>query len=167
MKRKCDHCDRPATHHAVEVIKGQKIEKHMCDQHAEEAGLIVKSLQQSPAISEVLTNFVKLQSGVAPAHESVCEHCGMTFTQFREHSLLGCPDCYESFGKTLGLLMERAHEGGSQHMGKVPARAGASQQRQVRLRQMRKRLAESVETEDFELAAKLRDEIRQFEDQLP
>lgn len=163
LKRKCDQCDSLATHHSVEIVKGQKIEKHLCDKHAGEAGLTIKAV--STPINELLTNFVKLHSGVAPSSESTCPHCGITFTQFREHSLLGCPDCYESFETTLLPLLERAHEGGTQHMGKVPARAGAGQQRQVQLRQMRKQLAGAVETENYELAARLRDEIQRFEDQ--
>lgn len=43
MKYKCDKCDRPATYHAVEIVKGKKIEKHLCDQHAAEDGLGIKS----------------------------------------------------------------------------------------------------------------------------
>ena len=165
MKRKCDHCENPATHHSVEIIKGQKIEKHLCEQHAAEAGLTIKAVHTP--INELLTNFVKMHSSLSSSgFEATCEHCGLLFSKFRESSLLGCPECYEAFEPSLGPLLERAHEGATQHMGKVPRRAGAGQDRQQLLRRMRKRLAEAVESEDFELAAKLRDEIQQFEDQL-
>ena len=39
MKRKCDNCGKPATHHSVEIIKGEKIEKHLCDSCAADEGL--------------------------------------------------------------------------------------------------------------------------------
>ncbi len=147
----------------MEIVKGQKIEKHLCDKHAAEEGLAIKAVHTP--INELLTNFVKLH-GQSPSVLGVsCEHCGMTFAQFREHSLLGCPACYEAFEKPLIPLLERAHEGGTHHLGKVPARAGASQLRQLQIRRMRKRLDEAVESEDFELAARLRDEIRNFEGQ--
>ena len=61
MKYKCDKCDRPATHHAVEIIKGQKIEKHLCDEHAAEDGMGLKSVHAP--INQLLTNFVKATSG--------------------------------------------------------------------------------------------------------
>ncbi len=163
MKRKCDKCDNPATHHSVEIIKGQKIEKHLCDKCANEAGMFVKAAHTP--INELLTNFVKLHGGGAVSGvNQACSECGLTFMQFRETSLLGCPSCYDAFEESLAPLLERAHEGGSQHMGKVPQRAGEQQQLQQRLRQMRKQLKEAVDMENFELAAQLRDDIQRAEE---
>ncbi len=162
LKRKCDQCNSPATHHSVEIIKGQKIEKHLCDAHAAEAGLAIKAVHTP--INELLTNFVKVRSGGA-AQETVCEHCGLRFSEFRESSLLGCQSCYTAFEEQLGPLLERAHEGGTHHLGKVPRRAGAGQERQQHLLRMRKRLAEAVDCEDYELAVRLRDDIRGIEEQ--
>jgi protein arginine kinase activator len=165
LKRKCDKCDRPATHHSVEIIKGQKIEKHLCDAHAQQEGLAIKAVHTP--INELLTNFVKMHSGMpAQQQEQTCENCGLTFSEFREHSLLGCPQCYGSFEELLAPLLERTHEGATHHIGKVPRRAGVGEQRQVQLLRLRKRLAEAVAGEDYESAAKLRDEIRKFEEQV-
>ena len=161
MKRKCDNCNRVATHHSVEILKGQKIEKHLCDLHATEEGLAVPM-----PINELLTNFVKLHSGgagTASLGKLACESCGLTFGDFREHTLLGCPDCYTAFEDQLGPLLERAHEGGSQHVGKIPHRAGSGQARQEQLMQLRGRLDEAVVREDYELAARLRDDIGRLE----
>ncbi len=167
MKRKCDKCARPATHHAVDIIKGQKIEKHLCDAHAAEDGLAIKAVHAP--IGELLTNFVKMHGGSVAAGaeargaELVCEDCGLSFAAFRDSSLLGCPGCYKAFEGPLGPLLERAHEGATHHVGKVPRRAGAGEARQVQLQRMRKRLDIAVEAEDYELAARLRDDIRKME----
>lgn len=164
MKRDCDKCSRPATHHSVEIQKGQKIEKHLCDVHAAEENIGVKGVHTP--INELLTNFVKLHSGAAvqATTELRCGDCGTTFAQFRENSLLGCPACYKAFEAPLSPLLERAHDGGSHHVGKVPRRAGAGEQRQALLGRMRKRLDEAVAAEDYELAARLRDDIRRYEE---
>jgi protein arginine kinase activator len=155
---KCDKCDKPATNKSVVIIKGQKIPKNLCDEHqAQEEGIAHKP------INELVTNMVKQQSG-ATATDLTCAECGMTFTQFREHSLLGCPACYATFEAPLMPLLERAHEGGTHHVGKVPRRAGASEQKQVQLLRLRKTLSVAVANEDFETAAKLRDQIRKFEE---
>lgn len=163
MKRKCDKCNRPATHHSVEIIKGKKIEKHLCDVHAAEEGLLVKSVHTP--INELLTNFVKLHSGSGTQEGLVCEECGLNFSEFREKSLMGCPQCYSAFETALSPLLERAHEGATHHVGKIPTRAGAGEQRQINLTRLRKRLSDAVLAEDYELAAELRDQIRQYEEQ--
>lgn len=165
MKRKCDKCNRPATNHSVEILKGQKIEKHLCELHAAEEGLTTKGTHEP--ISQLLTNFVKLHSGTAvvpAATEARCEECGLTFAQFREQSLLGCASCYKAFEGPLSPLLERAHEGGTHHVGKVPRRAGTGEQRQLLLGRLRRRLDEAVAAEDYELAARLRDDIRRQEE---
>ncbi len=168
MKRKCDKCSRPATHHSVEIVKGEKIEKHLCDAHAAEEGLSLQAVHTP--INELLTNFVKLHAGVESdddtktAGDLVCDQCGITFSDFRESSLLGCPHCYTTFEAPLGPLLERAHEGGTHHIGKVPRRAGVAEQRQAQLSRLRRRLDDAVEAEDYELAAQLRDELTTMED---
>ncbi|MEE9404695.1 MAG: UvrB/UvrC motif-containing protein [Algisphaera sp.] len=161
LKHQCDECERPATHHAVEIEDGVKTETHLCDLHASEQGLSIKNTHLP--ITELLNNFVQKHSGgdqkIRGAEDLTCEECGMTFTEFRENSLLGCPDCYVAFEGPLSPLLERAHEGGTHHAGKVPRRAGVGEQRQVALRQLRRRLDVAVQSEDYEQAAQLRDEI--------
>jgi len=185
MKRKCDKCSRPATYHCVEVTGGKKVEKHLCDLHATEEGMSIKPA--NAPISELLTNFEKhvynSESQASPsaaaaggksgpkmgtrlAQDMACANCGVSFTKFREKSLLGCPECYRAFERPLSPLLERAHEGGSHHVGKVPRRAGVGEQRQLLITRMRQRLDEAVAGEDYELAAKLRDEIHRFESDL-
>ena len=161
MKRKCDICGRPATYHSVDIVKGEKIETHLCDAHANEAG--GSAPQGHAPINELLNNFVKLHAG-SPAEkpsaaELACTGCGLKFSDFRESSLLGCPTCYTSFEEPLSPLLERAHQGGTHHVGKVPQRSGDVELRQARLTRLRSRLDEAVASEDFELAARLRDEL--------
>lgn len=174
MKHKCDKCEQKATLHQVEIVKGQKIEMHLCDQCAQKAGLAVPKDTFTP-MNELLTNFVKVHSGAAAAgsggaiaavkqKDTTCDNCGLTFSQFREQSLLGCPNCYKAFEATLGPLLERAQEGGTHHLGKVPSRSGSREERQEQLLRMRRRLADAVSAEDYELAARLRDDISRFEE---
>lgn len=151
----------------MEVVKGEKIEKHLCDVHAAEEGLAIKHLHAP--VGELLSNFVKMHGGAVTeragrAADLVCGECGMKFSEFRESSLLGCPGCYKAFEGPLSPLIERAHEGATHHVGKVPSRAGASEATQVQLQRMRKRLDLAVQSEDYELAARLRDDIGRLED---
>ena len=161
---KCDNCNKTATVHLTEIKSGKKIEKHLCEQCAAQSeGLPVKSHMP---INELLTNFVMAHSGVQKEAGTTCEHCGMTWAEFRQNGLLGCPNDYSLFEKDLTPLLKRAHEEHTHHVGKVPARRGGTgvpMKKQVDLTKLRKELAKAVEAEDYERAAKLRDQIRQAE----
>ena len=151
-------------HHDLSVTgDGKKVEKHLCSEHAMEDPEMTYYQPEAPPIHELLSTFVKMHSSGQVRDELACAHCGLTFAEFRERSLLGCPQCYASLESVLGPLLERAHEGGVRHLGKVPRRGGADDHRQIQLSRLRKRLDEAVTAEDYELAADLRDEIGQFE----
>jgi protein arginine kinase activator len=101
-------------------------------------------------------------SAEAPA-DVRCSFCGLSFQDFRDTGRLGCPHCYTSFEPHLRGLLRRIH-GGTQHMGKVylPPDPTASEM-EKRLEALRRKLQRAVESEDFERAARLRDEIRTLE----
>ncbi len=160
---KCDQCDNQATVHLIEIRGGKKVEKHLCEAHAVEEGVAVK-VNQAP-ISELLEKFVlKPNTGDTTAAAPLsCEACGLTYEQFRKTGLLGCAECYRAFASSLEPLLERAHEGSAQHMGKVPMHAGLDEMRQHRLMQLRRELEEAVAAEQYERAANLRDALSQAE----
>ena len=161
---KCDNCTKTATVHLTEIKGGKKIEKHLCEQcAAQNEGLPVKSHMP---INELLTNFVMAHSGMQKEQALTCEHCGVTWTEFRQNGLLGCANDYSVFERELTPLLKRAHEDQTHHVGKVPTRRGGTGvpvKRQVDLTKLRRELQKAVEAEDYERAAKLRDQIRQAE----
>jgi protein arginine kinase activator len=161
---KCDKCNKTAVHHLTEISAGKTIEKHLCEAClAEEGGT---SLKPPPPINELLTNFVLAHSGGPKESGTNCAQCGITWGEFRQSGLLGCEHDYPLFDKDLSPLLQRAHEGGTHHLGKVPTRRGGTSvpaKRQMDLTRLRKELARAIETEDYERAAKLRDQIRQAE----
>jgi len=121
-------------------------------------------------------------SGAAPSSpgkSSICATCKTTFADFKQHGVLGCQDCYENFEGFLGPLLERAHDGGVSHSGKTPRRllsgtrrsgeqpaaksAGLSlEDRARRLRALHHQLEAAVKSEQYELAARVRDEIKRL-----
>lgn len=157
-------CDNEATVHEVIVRNGQRIERHLCEEHAKEAGVF--TTQSFSAAGQVVKKVVMAQSGLASQASSArtaCPECGLTFAEFRQDGLLGCSKCYEVFADKLVSLLRRAHDGGDHHVGKVPKRAGTCQIKQERLSALRKQLKECVELEQYEKAAAIRDEIADIE----
>jgi len=92
-----------------------------------------------------------------------CPHCGFTLDQFRKDAVLGCPYDYEVFEKPLLFLIKKAHDGKTVHCGKVPSKAEAGTKKQIKLLRLRQKLEAAVQSEDYELAAELRDKINRLE----
>ena len=170
----CENCgQREATIHEVLIKAGAKVEKHLCESCAQQAGV---QAQGSPPISELITKYM-MSPGTSKGGEAppACPSCGLAYADFRQSGLLGCPGCYDAFETRLSPLLERAHEGGAHHVGKVPRRALAEKQdagggmerllgdartRAERLESLRRQPADAVEGEQYERAARLRDELR-------
>lgn len=162
---KCDQCGSgDAVVHLTQIVNNQMSTFHLCERCAAEKGL-----EATPEpITFPLTDFLAQmgEAGVTvtePAQEQRCAFCGLSFKDFRETGRLGCPQCYTSFESQLRGLLRRIH-GGTQHMGKVylPPDPTATEMGK-RLEVLRRKLQRAVEAEDFERAARLRDEIRTLE----
>lgn len=163
MKCEAPGCQNEATVHEV-VLKGKtKVERHLCEQHAQTEGVVSTP---HASINEVLTKFVLAQAGGAGAQAAqaspACPTCGMTWAAFREKGLLGCPDCYEAFEEQLTPLLSRAHEGGVHHTGKTPGRGGLAPGLHRELSALRRELDEAIKAEEYERAASIRDRIRRL-----
>ena len=158
----CPRCKKhQATVHLTEVIDGKKIEKHLCEQCAVEEGITIKS---HVSLNDLLSNF--LQSHGAPSEEAaglVCPECGVSFMEFRQNGLLGCPNDYELFKEPLLTLIAKAQDGQTVHCGKVPTRAPEDTKRQMKRLELKQKLDAAVQTEDYELAAKIRDQLNEFD----
>ncbi|MFN4242273.1 MAG: UvrB/UvrC motif-containing protein [Tepidisphaerales bacterium] len=161
---KCERCDNPATVHVTEIRSGKQISIHLCEKCASKGDY--QTGNAHTPINELLTQFVMTQSGIPKESTAACESCGITWAEFRQNGLLGCAHDYELFEKDLTPLLQRAHEGATHHVGKVPTRRGGRgvpMRRTVDLARLRKELQRAVEAEDYERAAELRDLIRKAE----
>jgi protein arginine kinase activator len=162
----CERCNKPATVHMTEISGGKPHDIHLCDACAQEAGYV----QQSHVpINELLNQFLKAHAQMADAPTARCPDCGMSWQEFKDTGLLGCPKDYDLFVNQLGGVIERAQQGGNHHTGKsIEATTKLKKEDPVKLRQqellrLRKELARAVEDESYETAAKIRDQIRKLE----
>lgn len=160
MTGKCDNCDNPATIHLTEIVDGQKTEKHLCEKCAMSEGITITA---NIPISKLLENFVLQAPDDLPVPELKCDVCGLSYAEFRQKAVLGCPNDYDAFASALVPLIERTQEGAQQHIGKVPLRAGSDQKKQNALLRLRAELKGAVRDEDYERAAELRDQIKKLE----
>jgi len=162
----CQICNkRTATIHLTEINDGVRSEMHICEQCAAEQGV---AAQSQISINELLSNLLAVQPSdeemFGPSEKDLaCPECGFTLDRLRKEGTLGCPIDYKVFEEALLPLIERAHNGKSTHCGKVPTRAPKDTKKFVELSQLRRQLEQAVRDEDYELAASLRDKMKELE----
>ncbi len=163
----CNRCQKAqATFHILNIDpSGEKVERHLCERCAAEEG--VQPLEKPAPSVEILEKFVtSVKAGTAALHNLVCEQCGISYVEFRNQGLLGCAHDYDAFREVLNPLLERAHDGGSHHVGKSPRSLGVQRTTQQDIQRLRRLLEDAVAAEDYERAAELRDRIRKAESAL-
>jgi protein arginine kinase activator len=155
----CQKCREEATVHLTESVDGEVREVHLCGPCAKAAGLTMPQAPPDLALEMVVQNLIVAHVGelVGELAQRSCPICGLKFMEFRTGGRLGCPHDYQVFDRGLVPLIRRAH-GATRHVGKVPRRRPDAS---ARLLELRARLREAVAREDYEQAARLRDQIRQ------
>ena len=162
---KCQRCSRPATYHITDV-EGRKFQEfHLCDDCASKH-LAPTPEPDDPFPISKLAKELAMSNQQRPDAEArrqpACPMCGITFAEFRGSGRLGCSHDYEAFRDELMPLLENIHESVS-HEGKAPRRAPRATQQLLQLVQLRNELKKAVSAEDYERAAKLRDQIKTME----
>ena len=183
----CEKCKiREANIQVVEVVNGVKSEHYLCAQCASEMDLNVTGpgikgeMPLAKLLSTLLSQTMKSEQKEECANV-VCPTCGTTYEQFIKDSKFGCADCYKVFDLLMGDNI-RQLQGSGEHHGKHPKYISGDIPQQVKediaesiseavpeseyldkLIDLRRLLKKAVESEDFEEAARLRDEIKETE----
>ena len=163
----CSECGKnQATVHSVNYIKGVKSEMHLCAECAKkhpELNLNFANMGLSAfGAQDMFKKFFDFGFEEMPLMglnvQSTCKTCGESLADFQQSGLLGCPDCYEAFSDRIIPVLQRAH-GNTQHVGEAPAGVDEQAEKRKKLYDLQEQLAKAVREENFEQAAKLRDEI--------
>ena len=160
----CELCKQAqATVHLTEIVNDQMNELHLCESCANQKGAQVESHFGLADLLSELADFSKTQESEEVATKA-CVTCGMTYDDFRKVGRLGCAQCYQTFKRSLGGLLKRIH-GAPVHLGKAPGRLVKPEKTKSELVELKRRLGRAIEQEEFEEAARLRDQIRRIEQQ--
>jgi protein arginine kinase activator len=149
--------EKPATVHLTQIV-GDKMQKlDMCEDCAKAKGI---NDPTSFAMADLMLGLGAAQEvEQAVGVELKCPRCGFSQADFKKSGRLGCPECYQTFAEGLAGLLKTMHKG-TRHIGKVPEALRRTRESADRLKTLQKKLAKAIETEDFELAAQLRDQIK-------
>ena len=179
----CERCRiREANIKYTEIINGVKKEHNLCSQCAKEMDFTGYS-----AIFDGEFPLGKLLSGLLGIGEEeneeedrlaqvVCPTCGTSYEEFVKNSRFGCQDCYSVFDLLMSDNIKKL-QGGETNVGKhpkyqkmQPASSVLEQGEEPSKRTAREqiellkvKLSTAVAEEEYEQAAKYRDEIRELE----
>jgi protein arginine kinase activator len=151
---------KEASVHLSQIV-GDKMQKFdLCEECSQEKGI---NDSVGFALADLLQGLSTTQEAQAPAEEGDlrCPHCGFTQADLKKTGRLGCAECYGTFAEALEALLKSMHKG-TRHVGKVPGANQDGKNAMEKLQAMQKRLDQAVAVEDFELAAALRDQIKEL-----
>lgn len=150
--------------HLTQIV-GDKMQKvDLCEACAKEKGV------NDPAgfsLADLLLGLGASQEIAqgSEGDELKCPRCGFTQADFKKNGRLGCSDCYVTFSEGLESLLKTMHKG-TRHAGKVPASMRRKTDFTDRLAQLDKKLKEAIQREDYEAAARIRDEMNEMKEKL-
>jgi protein arginine kinase activator len=170
----CQECnERPATFHFTKVINGEKTEVHICEHCAHEnSELFMFNVNTGFSLNNLLTGLLNMESDIANTEEQnvfkasdvpQCDRCKMTLHQFKKVGRFGCSNCYPTFKSYITPILKRVHGGNTVHTGKIPERIGGDIHIRKKIDELKAKIHEFIVQEEFEQAAKVRDQIRSLE----
>ena len=164
----CQKCSkRQATTHIKRVINGEATESHLCSDCASALGYDGFFGGFNFSIPNIFSSFFTdglISLGSAKTER--CEKCQSSFDDIVKSGMVGCSDCYEKFYDKLLPSIQRIH-GKIKHSGKTSQGAPAEvrvETKEEKIEKLRIQMNEAVAKQEFEQAAKIRDEIKALEE---
>lgn len=134
----CERCQkRRAEVHILTLKDGALVTAHLCSSCA---GLVQEALE--------------------------CPECGLTAEEVVREERVGCQACYQAFAPLFATIFDRVAE--ACHVEPAPlASSPVVDPKRLRLLQLKAALRQAVSKENYEEAARLRDEIQRLKADLP
>lgn len=159
----CDVCKQPnAKIFLTQVVEGKVQKVNLCESCAEAKGVTDPTGYD---LAELLKGIGEQSMQKKSSRGLSCPNCGFSQADFKKTGRMGCSECYQVFAEGLEGLLKAMHKG-TQHVGKVPQGMLPQKHKDDRIEALQRQLASSIENEDYEEAAKIRDELRQLEAQV-
>lgn len=160
--RMCDRCGKnPAVIHLTRIAHSGCSELHLCLQCVTGA---VKTNQQNANVHNAISQTIARQLDGAGEMPARCEGCGYTVEDIRKTGRMGCAQCYRTFERLIGPTISALRKAA----GAMPGAAGEPAQEgrdEAAIRGLREQMRQAVNREEYETAARLRDQIKALEAQ--
>lgn len=180
----CDNCGkREANVRYSENINGRKKELNLCEECSQKLGISQMDFSMpidfSSFFGEFMEDLATPELMAMPLFNEIkalkCDNCGYTFDEIANSGRLGCANCYEVFEERLDPIIRRM-QGDNRHVGrvggildnKIEQKLNHKQEGQEesdkgsKLEELQEKLKQAIKKEEYEEAAKIRDEIKKI-----
>jgi protein arginine kinase activator len=141
----------------IQRVWGKQTEELMlCEGCALELGIEPQSTMPTPSVQELVSG--AFNADPEAEEDARCDGCGRLYRDIRQTGEVGCAQCYAVFEGEIRSILER-RPSPAQHAGKYPERLLMYKRFFVDRERVRRRLEAAVAAEDYEAAARLRDEL--------
>lgn len=156
----CEECKQNEASYTVSVMMGDEVStRHLCGDCMDKMNSSIASGDMKSLLSSILSAITGKDTSDAPQKEIICPRCHTSLSQFTRTGRLGCPACYEAFHEQLQPMLLQIH-GRVQHAGRKPLRTAAAQRNRSRQENLSRQMEQAVAVEDFETAARIRDQLK-------
>ena len=153
-------CENEATVHLTEIVDGQMKKIDLCESCAKEQGV---TDPQGFALADLLLGLGASSEMEQSSPDLECPTCGFSHADFKKTGRLGCSECYTTFSEPMEGMLKQMHKG-TQHVGKVPKALQAQVDFSKKIDTLAAQLQKAIEKENYEEAAKLRDQMKELEE---
>lgn len=180
---KCQNCgENEANIYYTQIINGVKKEINICEKCAQQLGLEQMDYSMPIGFSNFFGEFLfdnnsDILKDYLPK-QAQCNKCGMTLEEFSEIGKFGCENCYEVFHNQINQLLKNIY-GTDTHIGrKMITNSNQTKTEDEKLKtnlkpegniseidKLKQKLKQAIQVENYEEAAKTRDEIKKLEEE--
>ena len=163
----CQSCGKNEANTHIKKILNNKVEEYLlCDQCAKKMGYNSAFNDFSLDLENFLGGFLSenISSGIV-SETLRCKKCGSSFDDISSTGKVGCAKCYDIFRDKLMPFIKRIH-GNTNHSGKLAGFTDEFKQKERKINELKIDLNKAVKNQEFELAAKIRDEIKDLESEV-
>lgn len=184
----CEKCQKNEANVSVNMmINGVSKSYHLCSECAEKQNIFQNHFE-----GNLLNNFLGKTIFSFPfdsandflttrqKESKKCTFCGQTLEDFKKTGLFGCPQCYQEFRDVIEPILDEIHGShwytkekinsveedksnlNKNEMIEQNPKSDLQQSYEAELKKKKEQLKFFVQKEDYEQAAKLRDEIKAF-----
>jgi len=159
----CDVCQsKEATVFLTQIIDGKMQKVNLCEACSKEKGV---NDPTGFALTDLLMGLGASQEIEKSPSAIKCPVCGFTQADFKKTGRLGCSHCYSVFTEGIEPMLKNMHKG-TAHTGKAPVAFRKFRLHDEKIRTLQESLNNAIASEEFELAANIRDEIKKVEAEL-
>lgn len=180
---KCENCgNNEANVKYTQIINGEKKQMFLCEECSEKLGINNIHFNMPISFNSFLEDFfndmneINLIPSLGESKTIQCDKCGLTWDNFLHTGKFGCSNCYDDFSSRIEPIL-RSLQGATSHIGRIgEIRSGNNVKQNLddkmevenkevtEIEKLKQDLKNAIKDERYEDAAKIRDEIKKYEE---